>query len=383
MDFSWTEDQLRLKTSTADFARRELNENLIERDHAGGMSRENWQKCADFGILGLAVPEEFGGSGFDPLTTILALEGLGAGCHDNGLIFAMNAQMWAVQTPVLRFGSPEQKQRYLPALVGGRMIGAHAMTEPDAGSDSFSMSTKAEKRGDRYVLNGTKTFVSNAPFADLFLVFATVNKARGFMGVTGFLIEKDTPGLSVSRPIEKMGLRTSPLGEVSLQDCEVGAAQLLGAAGNGGVIFKYAMAWERCSILASYIGTLERQLDRCVEYAKSRRQFGKSIGSFQSISSKIVSMKTRLETARLLLYKAGWLRTQGQEATQEIAMAKLYLSECCVQSSLDAVQIFGGYGYTKEYELERDLRDSVASKIYSGTSEIQGEIIARSLGLLG
>lgn len=255
------------------------------------------------------------------------------------------------------------------------------MTEPGSGSDSFSLTTKADRHGDRYVLNGTKTFVSNAPFADLFLVFATVNKARGFMGVTAFLIDKGTPGLSVGRPIDKMGLRTAPLAEISLVDCEVGVEQRLGAEGNGGAIFTHSMDWERGSILASYIGTLERQIERCVEYAGTRRQFGQPIGSFQLVSSRIVNMKVRLETARLLLYKAAWLRSQGHDATQAGAMAKLYLSECCVQSSLDAIQVFGGYGVCKEFELERDLRDSVGSRIYSGTSEIQLQIIARSLGL--
>ena len=381
MDFSWTGEQLQLKASLVEFARKELNENVIGRDHEGGLSRENWLKCAEFGIHGLAVPEEFGGSGFDILTTIMALESLGYGCHDIGLILAISAQMLAVQAPILRFGSAEQKARYLPALVSGRIIGANAITEPGAGSDSFSLSTKAEKQADRYRLNGTKTFVTNAPYADLFLVFATVNKARGFMGITAFLIDKETPGLSVGRPIEKLGLRTAEFAEVILQDCEVGPEHRLGSEGNGGMVFTYSMNWERAAILASHLGMLERQLERCVEHAKTRQQFGKPIGSFQLVSSKIVNMKMRLETARLLLYKAGWLRAQGQDATQEVAMAKLYLSECSVQSSLDAIQIFGGYGFTKECEIERDLRDSVGSKIYSGTSEIQMEIIARSLGL--
>jgi alkylation response protein AidB-like acyl-CoA dehydrogenase len=381
VDFSWTDEQLRLKASTVEFARKELNQNLIERDREGGLSRENWQKCADFGIHGLAVPKEFGGSGFDLLTTILALEGLGYGCKDSGLIFAINAQMWAVQTPILRFGSAEQKARYLPGLVNGRIIGANAITEPGSGSDSFGLSTTAEKHGDRYRLNGTKTFITNAPNADLFLVFATVNKARGFMGITAFLIDKETPGLSVSPAIEKLGLRTAEFGKVILRNCEAGPEHRLGPEGNGGVVFTHAMNWERAAILASHLGMLERQLERCLEHAKSRQQFGKPIGSFQLVSSKIVNMKMRLETARLLLYKAGWLLAQDQNAMQEVAMAKLHLSECAVQSSLDAIQIFGAAGFTKECEIERDLRDSVGSKIYSGTSEIQMEIIARSLGL--
>ena len=381
MDFSSTDHQLKLKASIVEFARKELNNNLIERDDECILSRENWQKCADFGIQGLAVPKEFGGSGFDILTTILALEGLGYGCHDNGLNFAISAQMLAVQAPILRFGSAEQQARYLPALVSGRIIGANAMTEPGSGSDSFSLSTKAEKHGERYRLTGTKTFITNAPLADLFLVFATLNKTRGFMGITAFLIDKNMPGLSLGPPIEKLGLRTAQFGKVILDECDVGPEQRLGREGNGGVVFTHAMNWERVAILASHVGMLERQVERCVEYAKTREQFGKPIGSFQLVSSKIVNMKTRLETARLLLYKAGWLRAQGEEATQEVAMAKLYLSECSVQSSLDAIQVFGGYGFTKECEIERDLRDSIASKIYSGTSEIQMEIIARSLGL--
>ena len=381
MDFSLTDHQLNLRASIVEFARKELNNNLIERDDEGVLSRENWQKCADFGIQGLAVPKEFGGSGFDILTTILALEGLGYGCHDNGLNFAISAQMLAVQAPILRFGSAEQQARYLPALVTGRIIGANAMTEPGSGSDSFSLSTKAEKHGERYRLTGTKTFITNAPLADLFLVFATLNKTRGFMGITAFLIDKNMPGLSLGPPIEKLGLRTAQFGKVILDECDVGPEQRLGREGNGGVVFTHAMNWERVAILASHVGMLERQVERCVEYAKTREQFGKPIGSFQLVSSKIVNMKTRLETARLLLYKAGWLRAQGEEATQEVAMAKLYLSECSVQSSLDAIQIFGGYGFTKECEIERDLRDAIASEIYSGTSEIQMEVIARSLGL--
>jgi len=381
MDFSWNEEQVNLRRSIIEFAKKELNDDLINRDHAGTFSLNNWKKCAEFGIQGLPIPEELGGSGLDPLTTMLAMEGLGYGCKDNGLIFAINAQMWGVQTPILRFGSEYQKQAYLPKLISGNWIGAHGMTEPGSGSDSFSLSTRADQKGDRYVLNGTKTFISNAPVADLFLIFATVNKSRGFMGITAFLVEKGTAGLSVSRPIEKMGLRTSPMAEVILEDCKVNVENRLGKEGNGGTIFKHSMGWERSCILASSIGTMERQVENCIEYGNTRQQFGKPIGKFQSVANKIVDMKIRLETARLLLYRAGWLRTQGQEASQEVAMAKLYLSECFVQSSLDAIQVHGGYGYTTEFEIERDLRDSVAGRIYSGTSEIQREIIARSMGL--
>jgi len=381
MDFSWSEEQTALRRSVVEFARQQLGGDVTQGDHAGSFPAENWRKCAQFGIHGLPMPKDFGGSGVDVLTTMLAMEGLGYGCRDNGLIFGVNAQMWSVQVPILRFGSESQKRTYLPRLISGEWIGAHGMTEPDSGSDAFGLSTTAERRGDTYVLHGSKIFVTNAPVADLFVIFGTVSKARGFMGITAFLVERGTPGLSVGQPIQKMGLRTSPFAEVVLSDCEVRAENRLGAEGNGATIFKHSMACERSGILASAVGTMERQLEACTEYAKRRRQFGRPIGAFQSVANRIVDMKVRLETARLLLYKAGWLRSQGEEAGEETAMAKLYLSECFLQSSLDAVQVHGGYGYTTEFELERDVRDAVAGRIYSGTSEIQRQVIARSMGL--
>lgn len=381
MHFSWSEDQLALKRSIIEFAGAALNDDLIADDRAGIFAQRRWERCAEFGILGLALPEEYGGSGLDVLTTMLAMEALGYSCRDNGLLFALNAQMWAVQAPIHRFASPEQRARYLPPLVRGAIIGAHAITEPGSGSDAFAMSATAVRRGECYVLNGTKTFVSNAPVADLFLVFASTNRARGFMGITAFLIDKGHPGLRVGKPIEKMGLRTAPYSEVILDDCEVPVTARLGNEGNGGTIFKHSMGWERSCILASHVGAMERQLETCIDYAKTRQQFGQPIGKFQSVSSMIVDMKLRLETSRLLLYHAGWLRAQGQEAVQEVALAKLYLSECFVQSSLEAIQIHGGYGYSTEFGIERDLRDAIGGRIYSGTSEIQRDIIARSLGL--
>ena len=381
MDFTWSEEQLALKQSITEFATRSLNDGVIDDDRSGTFSRERWARCAEFGVLGLPVPEAYGGSGLDVLTTMLAMEALGYACRDNGLLFALNAQMWAVQSPVLRFASDEQRERYLPALVRGDIIGAHAITEPGSGSDVFAMSATAVKRGVHYVLNGAKTFVSNAPVADLFLVFASTNPGRGFMGISAFLIEKGHPGLFVGKPIEKMGLRTAPYAEVVLDDCEIPVSARLGNEGNGGTIFKHSMGWERSCILASHVGAMQRQLETCVEYAKTRQQFGQPIGKNQSVSGMIVDMKLRLETSRLLLYHAGWLRAQGHEAVQEVALAKLHLGECFVQSSLQAIQIHGGYGYSTEFGIERDLRDAVGGRIYSGTSEIQREIIARGLGL--
>ncbi len=381
MDFDFTKDQLEFKKSAIEFAQKALNDEMIERDRNGTFSRELWKKCAEFGIQGSAFPECYGGLNTDIFTTMLLMEGLGYGCKDSGLIFALNGQMWTVQMPILRFGTDEQKQRYMPKLCSGERIGANGVTEPNAGSDAFSMLTTARKEGDTYILNGTKTFCTMGPHADLFMVFATVDKRRGFMGVTAFLVERTFPGFRVGRDIEKMGLRTAPMSELILDDCRVPAENLLGREGNGAAVFEDTVEWERTCIMASILGAMERQLETCIRYSRDRKQFGKPIGKYQSVANKIVDMKVRMETAKLFLYKVAWMKQVYGKAPMEAAMAKLYLSEAWIQSCLDAVQIHGGYGYSTEYEIERDLRDSVGSTLYSGTSEIQRNIVARHLGL--
>lgn len=381
MDFTLTDEQQALRAAVADFARKELNADLVERDHEARFSREAWQKCADLGLLGLPVSEAYGGSGSDILSTMLAFEGLGYGCADNGLIFSLNAQLWAVETPLERFGTEEQKHRYLPALCGGSMLGGHAMSEPGSGSDAFALATTARETASGYVLTGSKTFVTNGPVADVFLVFATTNPKRGFAALCAFLVDRDTPGLSVGRNLSKMGLRTSPMSELFLDECEVPRGQLLGRPGAGMAIFDASMRLERGCILASCVGTMERQLERSVAYVKERRQFGQPVGDFQAVSHRIVDMKLRLETSRLLLYHLAWQIDGGASPSLEAALTKLHVAESFLSSSLDAVQIHGGYGYMTEYELERDVRDAVASRLYSGTSEIQRNIVARALGL--
>ena len=381
MDFTFTRDQLALKASTIEFANKELNRNLREREQAGDFPRDAWRACARFGIQGLPIPEEFGGSGLDILTTVLVMEGLGYACRDNGLIFSLNAQMWSIELPLLKFGTPAQQRAYLPGLVSGDLIGVHAMTEADSGSDAYSMHTRAERRGGSYILNGSKLYITNAPVADVVIVFATLNPGRGFASTSAFLIDKATPGFEVSRNLDKMGLRTSPMGEIILTDCEVPVERRLGKEGAGMAIFNSSMEWERSCILASAVGAMQRQLETCVSYAQTRHQFGQAIGKFQSISNKIADMYLRMEAARLLIYKVAWLKQQGKSALAEAALAKVFTSEAWIQSCLDAIQIHGAYGYMKESEIERDLRDSVAGTIYSGTSEIQRMIIARALGL--
>jgi alkylation response protein AidB-like acyl-CoA dehydrogenase len=381
LDFSWTDEQLGFKKAVIGFAQKELNEGVIERDHHSIFPRELWKKCAEFGILGLPFPEKYGGSEADILTTMLTMEGLGYGCSDNGLVFGINAQLWSIQMPIMTYGTEAQKEKYLPGLCGGKIIGAHGMTEPDSGSDAYSLRTKADRCEQGYILNGTKMFVTNAPVADMAVVFATVDPAKAIWGLTAFLVDKGTPGFTISGHIEKMGLRTSPMGELILQDCFVPEENRLGAVGGGAKIFNHSMEWERSCILASYVGVMERQLEQSIQYARDRVQYGQPIGKFQSVANRIVDMKVRLETARLLLYKVAWLKKMGKPSTMEAAMVKLYLSESFVASGMDAIRTMGGYGYMTEWEVERDVRDAIGGILYSGTSDIQRNIIARLLGL--
>jgi alkylation response protein AidB-like acyl-CoA dehydrogenase len=376
VDFSWSEEQAAFRKEVIRFAKQELNDDVAKRDREEEFPVEFWKKCGEFGLLGLPVPQEYGGGGADTLTTVCALEALGYGCKDNGFLFSLNAHMWTSELPLMAFGTDEQKKRYLPKLASGEWIGLHCMTEPMSGSDAYSMKSRAERKGDRYVINGTKTFITNTTHGDLFVVFA-----NGANGVTGFLVEKGTPGLVLGKKLHKMGLRTSPMSEVALVDCEVPAENILGKEGSGQAIFTHSMEWERTCIMASHLGMMQRLIETCVQYARERQQFGQPIGKYSAIANMVADMEVRLETGRLLIYKAAWLKSQGRHALREAAMAKLYVSEATVQTCLDAIQIHGGYGYMSEYEMERDLRDAVSGKIYSGTSEIQRVIIAGFQGL--
>ena len=380
MDFSWSDEQTQLRDSIAKFAREELNHGLAERDQAGEFNRDGWMKCAGMGIHGLPVPAEYGGLGMDALTTVGVLESLGYGCEDNGLCFSINAHMWTLETPLMGFGTDAQKKKYLPKLASGEMIGANAMSEPNAGSDAYHIATTAKKNGDHYVLNGGKVFVSNGPVADIYLAFATIDPALGPNGVTGFLVERTTPGLTLGKHTIKMGIRTSPMCEVFFEDCAVPEANRLGREGAGKMLFADSMSWERGCILASAVGSMRRLLETSLKYANEREQYGQKIAKFQLVQSKIVDMSIRLETARALLYKAAWQKSRGKSNYLEAAMAKLYISESWIECARHAMQIHGGYGYMVEYGIERELRDALASTLYSGTSEIQRTIIAPLLG---
>lgn len=358
-----------------------LNDGLAERDRAEVFDRELWRRCAEFGVLGLPVPAEYGGSEQGILTVAHTLEGLGYGCRDNGMLFSLGAQLWSIELPLLIFGTTEQRDRYLPGLVQGTLIGAHAVTETEAGSDAFSLRTTAREDDGSYVLDGTKVFITNAPVADVFLIMATTDPGRGSAALTAFLVDRDTPGLEVNEPYEKMGLRTSAIGEVVLSGCRVPAERVLGQVGGGSAVFGASMEWERSYILAPAVGTMRRQLEECVRYARSRRQFGEPIGKREPVAGKLVDMQLRLETAQLLLFRTAWRKQQGRRLTYEPSQVKLHVSESWVRTSLDALQLHGGSGYMTDLGVERDLRDAIASRIYSGTSEIQRMIISGFLGL--
>jgi alkylation response protein AidB-like acyl-CoA dehydrogenase len=312
---------------------------------------------------------------------MLAMEGLGYACRDNGLAFALNAQIWTVQLPIVQAGTEAQKARFLPGLSSGELIGAHAMSEPESGSDCFALRTRAERRGDGYVLNGRKRYISLGPIADVALVFATANPEVGKWGVTAFVVESTRPGFTAGPAESKMGLRTVPMSELLFEDCFVPEANRLGPEGAGLGLSQGFLEWERCCILASQVGAMQRQLEQSVEYARTRRQYGQPIGKFQAVSHRLVEMKVRLETARLLLYHVAGLKRAGKPAQLESAMLKLHLSESFVASSLDAIRVQGGRGYMTDTEVERDLRDAVGGLIYAGTSDIQRNIIGGLMGL--
>jgi len=376
-----SEEQARLQEAAVAFARESLSADMVERDREGRFDREAWRKCAGFGVLGMPIPAQYGGMGLGLTDLLAVMEGLGRGARDQGLLFSLNAHLWTNSIPILRYGTEEQRRAWLPRLCDGSLVGANAASEPDAGSDIFSMRTRATRDGAYYVLNGTKTFVTNAPVADVFVAYATLKPELGAMGITGFIVERDTPGLTISRSFDKLGLRTSPMAEVVFQDCRIPKEQRLGREGRGVEVFECSMEWERGCILASCLGVMARQLHDCLEHARTRKQFGKAIGKYQSVANRLVDMKVRLDTARPLVYRIGRLKDAEQDATMEAAIAKLYVSESFVKSCLDAIQTFGGYGYMTETGIERDLRDSIGSTLYSGTSEIQRNIIARGLGL--
>jgi alkylation response protein AidB-like acyl-CoA dehydrogenase len=379
MDFDWTEDLLALRRGGAEFAAARLAEGMVERDREGRFSRELWDACARFGLQGLLVPAEWNGGGRDLLSAVVTLEGIGYGGRDNGLMFSVGAHAASCAGPVAAHGSEAQKREWLRRLADGSAIAAPAMTEAESGSSALALRTTATPDGDDWVLDGTKVYVTNAPVADVFVIYARTGE--GLAGITCFLVPRAIPGLRVGSAIEKMGLRTSLTAEVRLERCRVPGSAVLGRVGSGAMIFNGVMDVERLLLMAPAVGVMERLLERCVAHARRRTAGSVAIGRHQAIAHRIADMELALESARLLLYRGAWQRMKRGTSTRESALAKLAVSEAYVASCRSAMQIFGGCGYMVEYEIERELRDALATTIYVGTSEIQRNLIAGLKGL--
>jgi len=360
MDFSWTLEQDELYDHILSLVQNKLDAG--DTDTHQPWTRAQWLLCGDLKLLGLSVPTRYG-------------------CEDMGLVFSVSAHLFACAMPIVEYGDEIIKNRILHGLCSGAIVGANAITEENAGSDVLALKTRAVVDGDSYILQGKKSYVSNGPVADLFVVYAVTNPAHGYLGITAFVVEKDTLGLIIGEPFRKMGLTSTPACRISFDACRVPVANRIGKEGQGSQIFKQSMQWERSCLFAGYLGQMERQLERTITYAKERRQFGKPLGKHQAIAHRLADMKVRLEAARLLLYRACWRFDQGLDALLDISLAKLAVSQAAVMGGLDAIHIHGSTGINCEHGIEQMLRDAIPSTIFSGTSEMQRDIIASELGL--
>ncbi|WP_342580898.1 acyl-CoA dehydrogenase [Ureibacillus sp. FSL W7-1570] len=376
MNLNFSEEQLMMRDMVRDFAQKEIAP-FVERMEAGEFPRPVLNKMAELGLMGITVPEAYGGSGMDFTSYIIAINELSKVSAVIGVILSVHTSVGT--NPILYFGSEEQKQKYVTKLAKGEYLGAFCLTEPSAGSDAASLRTRAEKKGDRYIINGSKIFITNGGEADVYIVFAKTDPSKGAKGVTAFIVEKGTLGLIIGKDEEKMGLHGSRTVELSFENMEVPEENRLGEEGEG---FKIAMAnldVGRIGIAAQALGIAEAALEAAVQYANERHQFGKPIIANQGVGFKIADMATAVEAARLLVYRAADLRSKGLPCSKEASMAKLFASQTAREVAIEAVQVFGGYGYTKDYPVERYFRDAKITEIYEGTSEIQRIVISKHL----
>jgi butyryl-CoA dehydrogenase len=377
MDFQLTDEQLQVRNLCREFADKELRPNARRWDAEHQFPREAVRQLAEMGLLGVAVPPEWGGAGMDNVSYALAMEEISRGCAGTGVIMSVNNSLFC--DPLLKFGTTEQKGRFLSPFARGERLGAFALTEPMSGSDAAEMRTVAERRGSEYVLSGSKNFITNGPQADAILVFAMTDRAKGHKGISAFLVPTDLPGFTRGKADEKVGIRASGSCTVFFEGCAVPERYRLGAEGEG---FKIAMATldgGRIGIAAQALGIAQAGYDVALAYAQARRAFGRRIGDFQAIQWKLADMSTEIDAARLLVYRAAWLKATGRPHTEAGAKAKLYASEMARRQTAEAIQVLGGYGYTKEFPVERYYRDAKITEIYEGTSEIQRLVIAREI----
>lgn len=380
MDFAFTDEQLAFRDQLLKFSQNEIAPLSEEYDEKGEFCWEAWKKMGEFGLLGLHFPEEYGGAGADVVTSCMAAEALAEGGADGGLTLSWGAHTYLCADTIFVHGNDKQKEKYVPKMASGEWIGCMGLTEPNAGSDAASITTSAVKKGDRWVLNGTKMFITNGPIADVCVVYAATDKEKRHMGISGFIVEKGTKGFGVSKTLKKMGVKTSTTAELFFDDCEIPEENLLGQLNNGFPMALQTLEWDRSALLAPFIGSMEFILKECVKYSKERVQFGRPISQFQAIQKKLADIKCFIEAARLLVYKVAWNKDQGKSLNHmEAACAKLYMGDWGMPMISEAVQIHGGYGYMHEYPVERAFRDTKLAQIGGGTSEIQRLIISKLL----
>jgi len=378
VEFKLSDEHALTQKMFRDFAQKEIAPHAAQNDETGQFPLETIRKLGAQGCMGIPIPEEHGGEGADFLTYILCLEEVSRADASVGVILAVHTSVGTF--PILYFGTEEQKKKYLPKLAAGEYLGAFALTESGAGSDASGLCTTARRDGDHYVLNGAKIFITNGGYADVYTVFATVDKSLGSRGITAFLVDKDTPGFKVGAKEKKMGLKSSATTELVFEDCRLAASQRLGQEGEG---FKIAMSLldgGRIGIGAQGLGIAQAAFDEALKYAQEREQFGQPIFNFQAIAFKLADMATKIEAARLLVYQAAFLKENGLPCGKQASMAKMFATDTAMCVTTEAVQVLGGYGYSREYPVERLMRDAKVTQIYEGTNQIQRVVIAKALG---
>ncbi|EEL53510.1 MULTISPECIES: acyl-CoA dehydrogenase AcdA [Bacillus] len=377
MHFKLSEEHEMIRKMVRDFAKNEVAPTAAERDEEERFDRELFDQMAELGLTGIPWPEEYGGIGSDYLAYVIAIEELSRVCASTGVTLSAHTSLagW----PIFKFGTEEQKQKFLRPMAEGKKIGAYGLTEPGSGSDAGGMKTIAKRDGDHYILNGSKIFITNGGIADIYVVFALTDPESKQRGTSAFIVESDTPGFSVGKKESKLGIRSSPTTEIMFEDCRIPVENLLGEEGQGFKVAMQTLDGGRNGIAAQAVGIAQGALDASVEYARERHQFGKPIAAQQGIGFKLADMATDVEAARLLTYQAAWLESEGLPYGKESAMSKVFAGDAAMKVTTEAVQVFGGYGYTKDYPVERYMRDAKITQIYEGTQEIQRLVISRML----
>lgn len=377
MEFQLSEEQLMVRQTAREFAEKEIKPRAAEIDATGEFPTEIIKKLAQLNFLGITIPEEYGGGGLDAISYAIVIEEISRACASTGVILSVNNSL--ICEPILTFGTDSQKKNYLPDLASGKKLGCFALTEPEAGSDASNLKTTAVLKGDHYILNGNKLFITNGRFADVALVFAMTDKSLGYKGINAFIVERAFPGYSVGKVQQKLGINASGQCELYFEDCAVPKENLFGGEGGGFKLALVTLDGGRIGIAAQAVGIAQACLDECLKYSKERVQFGQPIAKFQAIQWMLADMATEIEAARLLTYRAAFLKDKGERYSSQASMAKLFASETAMKATTKGIQIHGGYGYMKEYPMERFFRDAKITEIYEGTNEIQRVVIASSI----